>query len=125
MSKQTRTKFPQIYPEWINCGNADNAHLAYIAMFRYAFGRMTYMPSTIISIIKANAARLTLRTLEQLDRELDEAAQDYERRYANHPDTQGLITGGNYGMECDRRNWLSFHQWVKEQILSKPRPKCK
>lgn len=123
MSKQTRTKSPQEYPEWINCGNETNAYLAYLAMFRYAFGRMTYMPGTVISIIKANAARLTLRTLEQLDRELDEAAQEYERRYANHPDTKGLITGGNYGMECDRRNLLSFHEWVKEQIIIKTKAK--
>lgn len=72
------------------------------------------MPSTIIGIIKANAERLTLRTLEQLDRELDEEAEDYERYYKG-----GYETQSNYGMECDRRNWLSFHQWVKEQIKAR------
>ena len=96
---------------WINCGTPDDAFLAYLSMFRYAFGRMTYMPSTIIDIIKANASRLTLRTLEQLDRELTEAAEAYERLFAGKDKVSS-----NYGMECDRTKWLNFHAWVKEQI---------
>lgn len=117
MSKQTRTKFPQEYPEWINCGNETNAYLAYIAMFRYAFGRMTYMPSTIIAIIKANAARLTLRTLEKLDCELDEAEQ-CERHYKGTN-----LSYSNYGTEYHRQLWLDFHAWVKEQIIIKTKAK--
>ncbi len=93
----------------IRCGNPDDAKLAYMAMFRYAFGRMTYMPSAIIGIIKANAKHLTTATLELLDRDLTEEADRYERLY------KGKSTS-NYGWECDRECWLSFHEWVKDEI---------
>jgi len=96
----------------IRCGNPDDAKLAYMAMFRYAFGRITYMPSTVIGIIKANADTLTMSTLELLDRDLADEAKRYERVY------NGQSTS-NYGWECDRQLWLSFHEWVKEQIANK------
>ena len=103
---------PKIDPQSvINCGNRDNAFLAYIAMFRYAFGRMTYMPDVVIEIIKRNEKHLTDRTLVQLDSELTEEAARYERMHKDVPNC-----GGNYGMECDRQTWLAFHAWVKEQI---------
>ena len=96
----------------IRCGNPDNAKLAYMAMFRYAFGRMTYMPSTVVGIIKANAEHLTTSTLELLDRDLTDEAKRYERLYKGKHDS-------NYGWECDRQLWLAFHEWVKEQIAKK------
>lgn len=96
----------------IRCGNPDNAKLAYMAMFRYAFGRITYMPSTVIGIIKANADSLTMPTLELLDRDLADEARRYERLYKGKPTS-------NYGWECDRQLWLAFHEWVKEQIAKK------
>ena len=103
---------PKIDPQSvINCGDRDDADLAYVAMFRYAFGRMTYMPGVVIGIIKRNAATLTDRTLIQLDQELTEEAERYDRLYKEY---RGI--GGNYGMECDRKTWLAFHEWVKEQI---------
>lgn len=96
----------------IRCGNPDDAMLAYMAMFRYAFGRMTYMPSTVINIIKRNADTLTMSTLELLDRDLTDEAKRYERVYKGK-------SSSNYGWECDRRNWLAFHEWVKEQIAKR------
>lgn len=93
----------------IRCGDSDNAKLAYMAMFRYAFGRMTYMPSTVIGIIKANADTLTMSTLELLERDLTDEANRYERLY------KGKFSS-NYGQECDRQLWLAFHAWVKKQI---------
>lgn len=96
----------------INCGNEQDAYLAYLAIFRYCFGRMTYMPSVCVQIIKANAEHLTERTLDQLDTELTEEAERYERVY------KGQSTS-NYGWECDRRLWLAFHAWVKERITKK------
>lgn len=93
----------------IRCGDADDAKLAYMSMFRYAFGRMTYMPDTVIEIIKANAKYLTTQTLELLDRDLTDEAKRYERVY------KGKLTS-NYGMECDRQTWLTFHEWVKDEI---------
>lgn len=100
----------------IDCGNADEAYLAYIAMFRYAFGRMTYMPDVVIEIIKRNAATLTMNTLVHLNTELAEEAARYERVYAKR-EHSGL--GSNYGMECDRQTWLAFHAWVREQIAKR------
>jgi len=96
----------------IRCGNPDDAKLAYMAMFRYAFGRMTYMPSTVIDIIKANAEHLTASTIELLDRDLTDEAKRYERLYKGK-------SSSNYGMECDRQLWLAFHEWVKEQIAKR------
>ena len=96
----------------IRCGNPDDAKLAYMAMFRYAFGRMTYMPSTVIGIIKANADTLTMSTLELLDRDLTDEANRYERLY------KGKFSS-NYGQECDRQLRLAFHEWVKKQIENK------
>ena len=98
----------------IRCGNADDAYLAYLCMFRYAFGRMTYMPDVVIEIIKRNEKYLTDSTLNQLDHELTEEAARYERLYKDTPNC-----GGNYGMECDRQRWLAFHAWVREQIAKR------
>lgn len=96
----------------IRCCNPDNAKLAYMAMFRYAFGRMTYMPSTVIDIIKANADMLTMSTLELLDRDLTDEAKRYERLYKGK-------SSSNYGWECDRQLWLAFHEWVKAEIAKR------
>ena len=105
-----KTRKPKIDPQSIiRCGNPDDAKLAYMAIFRYAFGRMTYMPTTVIGIIKANAEHLTMPTLELLDRDLAEEAERYERTWKGKPTS-------NYGMDCDREAWLAFHKWVKDEI---------
>ena len=107
---------PKIDPQSvIYCGNADDAYLAYMAMFRYAFGRMTYMPGVVIGIIKRNRENIPDRALNLINTELAEEADRYERIYKDHPETSDMC-GSNYGMECDRKNWLAFHEWVKEQI---------
>ena len=100
----------------IYCGTPQDADLAYIAMFRYAFGRMTYMPEVVIGIIKRNAERLTDRCLAQLERELTEEAECYERAWKDKPNT-------NYGWECDRQMWLAFHQWVRDEIIKREESK--
>lgn len=102
----------------IRCGNQDNAKLAYMAMFRYAFGRMTYMPSVVIDIIKANAENLTTSTLELLDCDLTDEANRYERLYKDK-------STSNYGWECDRTRWLSFHEWVKAEIEKRKKERGK
>ena len=99
-------------PSIIKFGNAADACLAYTAMFRYAFGRTTYMPGVVIDTIKLNAQRLTDGTLWQLDRELTEEAKRYERVYKDKPTS-------NYGMECDRQQWLAFHAWVRAELAKR------
>lgn len=96
----------------INCGNGDEAYLAYVAMFRYAFGRMTYMPDVVIGIIKRNKENIPDCALELINTELEEEADRYERVYKDKTDEPYT----NYGMECDRKDWLAFHEWIKEQI---------
>ena len=103
---------PKIDPQSvINCGNVDDAYLAYMAMFRYAFGRMTYMPGAVTEIIKRNKENIPDRALMLINTELAEEADRYERLYKEHHEH-----GSNYGMECDRELWIAFHKWVKEQI---------
>lgn len=96
----------------IRCGNPQDADLAYMAMFRYAFGRMTHMPGVVIDIIKANGERLTDKCLALLDRDLTDEAARYERAWKDKPTS-------NYGMECDRELWLAFHAWVKAEIAKR------
>lgn len=92
----------------IDCGTPSDAKLAIMAMFRYAFGRRTYMPSAVIRIIKRNSESLGDVTLDLLDRELGEAAAEYERLYKDK-------CLSNYGDECDRAEWTAFHEWVKAE----------
>ena len=110
--KRTRTDPRTV----IRCGTEDNAKLAYLAMFRYCFGRMTYMPGVCIEIIKRNAEHLTDRTLDVLDIELTDEAKRYERLYKGK-------SSSNYGMDCDRRAWLAFHAWVKAEIAERQKQK--
>lgn len=103
---------PKIDPQSvIYCGNADDTYLVYMAMFRYAFGRMTYMPGVVIGIIKRNKDNIPDRALNLINTELAEEADRYERVYKEHHEY-----GSNYGMECDREAWLTFHKWIREQI---------
>lgn len=103
---------PKIDPQSvINCGDADDAYLAYMAMFRYAFGRMTYMPSVVIEIIKRNKDNIPDRALNLINTELAEEADRYEKVYKERHEH-----GSNYGMEYDREAWLAFHEWVKDQV---------
>lgn len=96
----------------IDCGNPDHATLAYMAMFRYAFGRMTYMPGVVIDIIKHNGERLTDKCLELLDRDLTDEVRRYEEVWKDKPTS-------NYGMEYDRNLWLDFHTWVRGEIAKR------
>lgn len=103
---------PKIDPQSvIYCGSENRAYLAYMAMFRYAFGRATYMPGVVIDIIVRNKENIPDRALMLINTELAEDADRYERLYKEHHEH-----GSNYGMECDRELWLVFHEWVKEQI---------
>ena len=59
--RKTKNKTPKAHlpakntkDYFIDCGTPDHATLAYMAMFRYAFGRMTYMPGVVMDIIKHN-----------------------------------------------------------------------
>lgn len=96
----------------IDCGDTMSATTFCLAAFRYAFGRMTSVPGVVQEVIRRNAATLTDNCLALLDRELTEAAERYETMLDKTPRS-------NYGLECDRRDWLAFHDWVKSEIIKR------
>lgn len=96
----------------IDCGTPDNATLAYMAMFRYAFGRMTYMPGVVMDVIKHNVDTLMDKCLFLLNRDLEEEAERYDRLYKGK-------SMSNYGTQYDRESWLAFHAWVKGEIAKR------
>lgn len=66
----------------------DNDRLVLIAAFRYALGRMTYMPSVICKVLQDNWKDLTESDRKLIQREIQEAI---DRNLA--------------GMSCDVNNW--------------------
>lgn len=108
--KNARGKKGNSRPNVIDCGSPTDVRIAVMSMFRYAFGRCTYVPSAIIRIIKSNAKSLDDGTIRLLDKELREAAEDYERLYKDE-------NVSNYGDHCDRAQWIAFHEWVKSEIV--------
>ena len=73
----------------------DDDRLVLIAAFRYALGRMSYMPSVISNVIIEQWQHLDLNDRALIKREINEAIQM-----------------NNAGMWCDVRRW--------EKILNLP-----
>jgi hypothetical protein len=70
-----------------------------IYALRYCVGRMTYMPSTIIDAIKENWELLHPDDRQQIQN-----------------DVQTAIATRHLGMAWDRETWLSFDEWIAENI---------
>ena len=68
---------------------------------RYALGRMTFAPMTVVENIKHNIDLFTKGSLETMIREIEEQ-ESYGR--------QAL------GMNCDIETWLNFKQYLKDRI---------
>lgn len=64
--------------------------------FRYALGRMTYAPSTVIDNIKFNLDKIPNSEIEMYIREIEE----FE----------------NYGMDCDVKTWTNFLKFLKREL---------
>ncbi|GEM_PF-886324 len=60
-----------------------------VCSFRYALGRMTYMPSLICDIITDNVIELEQHTIELIIKEIKKAVET-----------------NNYGMDMDKDSWL-------------------
>lgn len=66
---------------------------------RYAMGRMTFAPLTVIDNIKHNIDLFATENLKWMIREIDE-----QKAYG-------------YGMECDERVWLDFKSYLQSVIV--------
>jgi D-mannonate dehydratase len=64
--------------------------------FRYALGRMTYAPTSVMDNIKANIKDISTADIEKYIKEIKECKE--------------------YGMEIDRQNWLSFLDYLKSEL---------
>ena len=67
---------------------------------RYALGRMTFAPITVIENIKHNIDLLNKNDIKLLIRDIEEQ-KDF----------------GGYGMDCDERLWLDFKSYLEDKIL--------
>lgn len=75
--------------------------LFFVATFRYALGRRTYMVFTIADFIKTNIALVPKNIINLMIREITEAEQ-------NHND--GLYKA--LGDDCDVKTWLSLREFL-------------
>lgn len=77
----------------------DFASVCIFAM-RYAMGRKTYAPSTVIRFIIRNFDNVELLDLKVMLKDIEE----YELSY------------GSFGDECDNRDWQAFKKKLSEEI---------
>jgi hypothetical protein len=70
-----------------------------VCSFRYSLGRMTYVPSEVQRVARANARVLSTTVLKQFIGDIDSAFQT-----------------GRLGDPCDVRGWLRFGCWCRRQI---------
>ena len=78
----------------------DDVWLLFLAAFRYATGRRTYMPDTIPKLILANKDKLTAWQRKQLADEVHKYKEDY----------------GDLGDKCDEFTWESFAVEIVKEV---------
>lgn len=64
--------------------------------FRYALGRMTYAPDTVMDNIKANIKDISTGDIETYIKEIKECE--------------------NYGMDMDKKHWLNFNDYLENEL---------
>ena len=79
----------------INITNSD-LKLIICCCFRYSLGRITYMPSTIVSVIIENSHLFNLEDWKRFINEIDECS--------------------DLGMDCDKNTWNTLKLFSKEQL---------
>lgn len=76
--------------------NSVDTQLLYIAAFRYALGRSSYITAAISDIIRDNIAVLTENTVKLMIKEIQECE--------------------NLGMDCDKEVWQYLARYLKERV---------
>ena len=82
--------------------------LIFVAAFRYALGRRSYMVLTVADFIKTNISLIPQNIINLMIQEITEAEQ-------NHND--GLYKA--LGDDCDAKVWLNLRTYLKEQVSQK------
>jgi hypothetical protein len=80
-----------------------------LCAFRYAIGRMTYVPSHVVRFLKANWPKIDSVSRDCITRDLrDEIHRDDMSRERDcnawHP----------LGHDCDRNMWVEFNRWIED-----------
>lgn len=76
--------------------NDSDLNLTIQACFRYSLGRMTYMPSHAVSMIKNYSKLFNKHDWEQFISEIDQC--------------------DNLGMDCDKRTWEGLKDFAQQKI---------
>ena len=76
--------------------NSVDTQLLYIAAFRYALGRSSYITSAISDIIRDNVDVLTDNTVKLMIKEIEECE--------------------NLGMDCDKEVWPYLSEFLEERV---------
>lgn len=79
----------------LSLGNQD-LQLLFIAAFRYALGRRSYITSAISDIIQNNVDVLTDNTVNLIIKEIRECE--------------------NLGMDCDKEVWMYLAEFLEERV---------
>lgn len=77
--------------------NSVDTQLLYIAAFRYALGRSSYITAAISDIIRDNVDVLTYNTLNLMIKEIEECE--------------------NLGMDCDKEVWKNLEEFLLKARL--------
>ena len=77
--------------------NSVDTQLLYIAAFRYALGRSSYITAAISDIIRDNIAVLTENTVKLMIKEIQECE--------------------NLGMDCDKEVWSHLSEFLEKERL--------
>ena len=72
-----------------------------IFALRYAMGRRSYAPSTVIGFVTRNFEGFDIVDLKVMVKDI----KDYDRTYK-----------GDFGDECDKRDWLNFKALLLTEI---------
>ena len=79
--------------------------LIFVAVFRYALGRRSYIVLTVADFIKTNISLIPQNIINLMIREITEAEQ-------NHND--GLYKA--LGDDCDVETWLSLREFLNNYV---------
>ena len=92
------------------------AHCILCAAFDYSLGRKTYMPYTMMDVVREHIDEIQTNTLHIFNQRLEEAERTYRDLWQEEVKERGY---SNYGSEYDREAWQAFHRWIKGVIAER------